>query len=99
MGLAERFSSENKQVFITNADIKSITAPADLYKKFEDLETDTIAKIRKTPHWKEYSAKTQEKMISKYFDSKIKNGYKNIKFSQEEKNGFIDNILTLANNR
>ena len=38
----------------------------------DDLESEIIDKIRKTPYWEEYSSNRQEKMISSYFDKKIK---------------------------
>lgn len=61
--------------------------------KFEDLESELINKIRKTPYWEEYSVQRQEKMISSYFIKKIQN------YTLEEKNEFVKNILALANNR
>lgn len=61
--------------------------------KFEDLESELISKIRKTPYWEEYSIQRQEKMINSYFIKKIQN------YTLEEKNEFVKNILTLANNR
>lgn len=68
--------------------------------KFEELETDIINKIRKTPYWEDYSRKRQECMISKYFDVKIqKRKYSQDTYSIEDKNEFIQNILTLSNNR
>ena len=33
-------------------------------EKFEDLESEIIDKIRKTPYWEEYSTTRQEKMNS-----------------------------------
>ncbi|MBR1424225.1 hypothetical protein IJ579_01525 [bacterium] len=98
MGLSERFSGKlNTEKLQTQQPTKNIIE--DEYKKFEDLETDAINKIRKTPHWQEYPLKTQENMIAKYFDNKIKNRYINISYTNSEKIGFIKNILTLANNR
>lgn len=68
--------------------------------KFEELETDIINKIRKTPYWEDYSRKRQECMISKYFDVKIQNPkYSQDTYSLEDKNEFVQNILTLSNNR
>lgn len=68
--------------------------------KFEDIETDIISKIRKTPYWEEYSTTRQEQMISKYFDKKISNSkYENINYTNNEKIEFIKNIITLSNNR
>lgn len=68
--------------------------------KFEDLESEIIAKIRKTPYWEEYSTIRQEKMIGSYFDKRIaSNQYSYIKHSSKDKLSFIQNILALANNR
>ena len=68
--------------------------------KFEDLESEIIDKIRKTPYWEEYSTIRQEKMIRAYFDKRIASGqYSYIKHSTKDKSNFIENILALANNR
>ena len=108
MGLAERFGSGVKLNKIVKdkislspkiIEIKPKVIEIDTYKKFEDLETDTINKIRKTPHWQDYPLKNQENMISKYFDSKIKGKYSDINYTNTEKLGFIKNILTLANSK
>lgn len=61
--------------------------------KFEDLESELINKIRKTPYWEEYSIQRQEKMISSYFIKKVQ------EYTLEEKKEFIKNTLALANNR
>ncbi len=37
-------------------------------------------------------------MISKYFDNKINKKYSSLNYSTEEKQIFIDNIITLSNN-
>ena len=53
--------------------------------KFEDLESEIIDKIRKTPYWEEYSTIRQEKMIRAYFDKRIASGqYSYIKHSTKE---------------
>ena len=97
MGLAERFTGkiENKTV----TEFKSNVIEIDTYKKFEDLEADTINKIRTTPHWQDYPLKSQENMISKYFDNKIKSRYSDINYTNNEKSGFIKNIMTLVNSK
>lgn len=64
---------------------------------FEDLETDIIAKIRKTPYWDEYSPARQKNMISKYFDAKTK--HTDTTITNSEKQEFVNNILALSNNR
>lgn len=73
------------------------TVDNDIYSvpKFEDLETQIISKIRKTPYWEEYSFDRQKSMIEKYFKIKTKNS----NTTQEEKNEFIKNILILSNNK
>ncbi len=64
----------------------------------EDLESEIISKIRKTPYWEEFSLQRQEKMISSYFDKKIKSKkYTEIKATYKPE--FIKNILVLANNQ
>ena len=73
------------------------TVDNDIYSvpKFEELETEIISKIRKTPYWNEYSIDRQKSMIEKYFKIKTKNS----NTTQEEKNEFIKNILILSNNK
>lgn len=75
---------------LTSENNESYTEP-----KFEDLETQIISKIRKTPYWEEYSFDRQKSMIEKYFKIKTKNS----NTTQEEKNEFIKNILILSNNK
>lgn len=68
--------------------------------KFEELETEIISKIRKTPYWEDFSTIKKENMISKYFDRKIQNGkYSMIAYNSKDKLNFIQNILALSNNR
>lgn len=73
------------------------TVGNDIYSvpKFEELETEIISKIRKTPYWNEYSIDRQKSMIEKYFKIKTKNS----NTTQEEKNEFIKNIIILTNNK
>lgn len=73
------------------------TVDNDIYSvpKFEDLETQIISKIRKTPYWEEYSFDRQKNMIEKYFKIKTKNS----NTTQEDKNEFIKSILILSNNK
>lgn len=73
------------------------TVDNDIYSvpKFEDLETQIISKIRKTPYWEEYSFDRQKNMVEKYFNSKTKH----IKVTNEDKNEFIKSILILSNNK
>lgn len=73
------------------------TVDNDIYSvpKFEELETEIISKIRKTPYWEEYSFDRQKNMVEKYFNSKTKH----IKVTNEDKNEFIKSILILSNNK
>lgn len=64
----------------------------------DDLESEIIDKIRKTPYWEEYSSSRQENMISSYFEKKIQTEkYSQIDTSSKEE--FIKNIIILANNK
>lgn len=68
--------------------------------KFEDLETELINKIRKTPYWEEFSIQSQSNMIENYFNIKMKSSkYNSIEYSNRDKQMFIQTILALANNR
>lgn len=106
MGLAERFKGklENKNIF-KNEQNNFISSPINNVQniedqnpnKFENLETEIISKIRKTPYWEEYSKKAQTNMIGSYFDKKITK--KDIQYSTQEKEEFIKNILILSNNK
>ena len=64
----------------------------------DDLESEIINKIRKNPYWEEYSSSRQEKMISSYFDKKIKTE-KYSKIEKTSKEEFVKNIMILANNK
>lgn len=85
------------------SDIKKEEIPHDWTinntPKFEELETEIIDKIRKTPYWEDYSLKQQETMIGKYFDNKVSKKYQQIDYSAKEKQVFIENIIALSNNR
>lgn len=68
--------------------------------KFEDLETELINKIRKTPYWLEYSTEQKNNMIEKYFEKRIQSEmYSSISYSNSDKKEFVENILTLSNYR
>lgn len=80
--------------------IKSISGNSKTSpNKFEDIETEIIDKIRKTPYWEEYSPERQVNMISTYFDKKSATTYSDISYTENERIEFIQNILALANNR
>lgn len=80
---------------INNNIVKAVDNDIYSVPKFEELETEIISKIRKTPYWNEYSIDRQKSMIEKYFKVKTKNS----NTSQEEKNEFIKNIIILTNNK
>lgn len=80
---------------INNNIVKAVDNDIYSVPKFEELETEIIAKIRKTPYWNEYSIDRQKSMIEKYFKIKTKNS----NTTQEEKNEFIKSILILSNNK
>lgn len=68
--------------------------------KLEDLETEIISKIRKTPYWEEFTTEEQTGMIEKYFNVKTKSSKYNMeKYSDRDKQVFIRTVLALSNNR
>ena len=74
--------------------IVSINPKTEKVNKFEDLAMELVNKIKKTPYWTEFSMKSQEKMISKYFDKKIKTPkYVEIPYSLTDKLTFIEEVL------
>ena len=80
---------------INNNIVKAVDNDIYSVPKFEELETEIISKIRKTPYWNEYSIDRQKTMIEKYF----KTTTKHIKVTNEDKNEFIKSILILSNNK
>lgn len=80
---------------INNNIVKAVDNDIYSVPKFEELETEIISKIRKTPYWEEYSFDRQKSMIEKYFKIKTKNS----NTTQEERNEFIKSILILSNNK
>ena len=80
---------------INNNIVKAVDNDIYSVPKLEDLETQIISKIRKTPYWEEYSFDRQKNMVEKYFNSKTKH----IKVTNEDKNEFIKSILFLSNNK
>ena len=57
---------------INNNIVKAVDNDIYSVPKFEELETEIISKIRKTPYWNEYSIDRQKNMIEKYFKIKTK---------------------------
>lgn len=92
--IEKNLEKENIQ-FISKPILTSEIKESYTEPKFEDLETQIISKIRKTPYWEEYSFDRQKSMIEKYFKIKTKNS----KTTQGEKNEFIKNIIILTNNK
>lgn len=80
---------------INNNIVKAVDNDIYSVPKYEELETEIISKIRKTPYWEEYSFDRQKNMVEKYFNSKTKH----IKVTNEDKNEFIKSILILSNNK
>lgn len=80
---------------INNNIVKAVDNDIYSVPKFEELETEIISKIRKTPYWNEYSIDRQKSMIEKYFKIKTKNS----NTTQEDKNEFIKNVIILTNNK
>lgn len=73
---------------------------SNTFTKFEDLETELINKIRKTPYWLEFSTEQKKNMIEKYFEKRIQSEmYSSISYSNSDKKEFVENILTLSNYR
>lgn len=65
--------------------------------KFNDLVINTVKKIKNTPYWSDYSETEQEKMVSRYFDIKIKaEKYSDVKVGLKEKCTFIQDVLARA---
>jgi hypothetical protein len=65
--------------------------------KLNDLVVNTVKKIKKTPYWSDFSESEQEKMISRYFDIKIKaEKYSGVKIGLKEKCSFIQDVLARA---
>ena len=74
--------------------IVSINPKVERVNKFEDLAAQLVNKIKNTPYWTEFSMKSQEKMISKYFDKKVKTPkYIEIPYSLTDKLTFIEEVL------
>ena len=80
---------------INNNIVKAVDNDIYSVPKFEELETEIISKIRKTPYWNEYSIDRQKNMIEKYFKIKTKH----IKVTNEDKNELVKSILIISNNQ
>lgn len=61
---------------------------------FADLAQETLEKIKRNPFWNEYTKDSKQKMISKYFDNKVKRmKYNSTEYSENDKLSFIDRVL------
>ena len=98
MGLADRFSDslETKDIFkTTKKEVSVVLNPIKRSRNFDDLETEIIDKIRKTPYWSEYSTSEKKNMIAAYFCCKLKDR----SYSAFEREEFVQDILVLSNNK
>lgn len=107
--LSNKEQQESKDVSITTSDnnivtqvtqemiksnIASINPKIVKENKFKDMAEVLVNKIKNTPYWTEYTMKSQEKMISKYFDKKIKSKkYIETSYSLTDKLTFIEEVL------
>jgi hypothetical protein len=86
---------ENVEIVEPTENILSSEEKAEPVKyEFEDVETQVIDKIRKTPYWGEFSIQRQEKMISSYLDKKRLAGKEITPFQLQE---LVKNIIILSN--
>ena len=86
--------SVSQKISKTKSSIPSIKKGKKDITIFTDLKDETIEKIKNNPFWNEYSPFSQEKMVSKYFDNKIKRSkYNGIKYSLSDKRIFIEDVL------
>ena len=78
----------------SKSSIPSLNIAAKDVTIFTDLKDETLEKIKNNPFWDEYSMQSKEKMVSKYFDNKVKrSNYNNIKYNLSDKKNFIEEVL------
>ena len=100
MGLAERFKTEleNQDIYSITKKInknKVVTPPEELSSDdFSLIVSGLINKIQNTPYWSDYSKKSQENMITKYFEAKNKRS--NIKYKTDDKLNFVKTVLNMS---
>ena len=83
-----------KDIYKSDGVIKTINPKVERVNKFGDLAEKLISKIKNTPCWSDFTMNSQEKMISKYFDKKIKSEkYTNISYNLTDKLTFIEEVL------
>lgn len=101
--VSKRYITNKINVVLTREDLKSeevskVKIPTldnlKLNGKFADLAAETLEKIKRNPFWNEYTKDSKQKMISKYFDNKIKRKeYNTTEYSLNDKLTFIDKVL------
>ncbi|MBO6256651.1 hypothetical protein J6N69_01260 [bacterium] len=94
----EIFDFELEKSIEDSAKVESLIPSLNVVIKeatiFKDLKDETVEKIKNNPFWNEYSPHSQEKMVSKYFDNKIKRSkYRDLKYSLNDKRIFIEDVL------
>ena len=101
----EKFNSK-----INSYNTKYVSSPAEqavaaipeisqerVENKLNSLINNTLKKIKNTPYWNDFTNEEQEKMISRYFDIKIKSEkYSKINISIKEKLSFMEDVLARA---
>ena len=85
---------EKVEIIEPAENILSSSEPETERYEFEDVETQVIDKIRKTPYWSEFSIQRQEKMISSYLDKIRIKGKDITPFQLKE---LVKNIIVLSN--
>lgn len=96
MNIAGKFKKalKEKDIYKNDGVIKTINPKVERVNKFGDLAEKLISKIKNTPCWDDFTMNSQEKMISKYFDKKIKSEkYTNISYNLTDKLTFIEEVL------
>lgn len=90
---AEDVTNKTEIIEPTENILNSNDAISERYE-FEDIETQVIDKIRKTPYWSEFSIQRQEKMISSYLDKINSKGKEITPYQLKE---LVKNIIILSN--
>ena len=72
----------------------------DSVNNLDNLKSELIEKINKTPYWEEYSSKRQENMICSYITTSLKKDrYSNIDCHESERKNLIKSIMDFLTNR
>jgi len=95
MGLADRFKEQfnNRTNLLqqTNSELADENKNGIL---IDQLKSNALNKILKTPYWQEYPVCSKINMIEKYLNAKIKQ--KSVQISTSDKKEFIDGVLAAA---